>query len=440
MLRSWRAATPLYHAWFDHLTSGRESVIINDSSMFGHVLSRYRRAHVLTVQVVHSNYLDKMRKDSIHPDRFQTMHRLDWFDLVAALTPGQAEDLVTSGLVHPSRVVAIPNAALPTPVDTTEERDPLHGVYIARFWPEKRTSHAIRATQRAHTPETPIRMDIFGDGPLRDSLHSITQDLRADEYIRFHGHDPRAREKFKEASFSVLSSLSEGHPLVLLESMAAGCIPIAYDIKYGPSIMIEDGIDGFLVLSGDVHALANRIQQVATMDSDQLHRMRRAAVMKSQMFSPSRIVAEWSSALQTALTEKRDSRPLEDRSLRAELVEAQLNPSALLLTIAVSTRLTELSGAEARLSWISRTSEALGGLAVDSSRISEDGRTLMEVTLPLAELDEERRTVCDLYLDVVSPDFAARTRVTCPSLEEPVRGKSVRLYRTVHGNLSLTLR
>ena len=33
---------------------------------------------------------------------------------------------------------------------------------------------------------------------------------------------------------------------MLVESMASGCIPIAYDIDYGPSDIITDGVDGFL--------------------------------------------------------------------------------------------------------------------------------------------------------------------------------------------------
>lgn len=439
-LSSWRAATPLYHAWFDHLTGGRESVIINDSSAFGHVVSRYQRDHVLTVQVIHSNYIDRMRKDSLNAEPFQTMYRLDWFDRVAALTTGQADDLIASGLVHPSRVVAIPNAARPTTASTDTPRDPLRGLLVARLSKEKRPSHTVRAVQRAHTPDLPVEIDIYGDGPLRPSLESLAENLRAGAFIHFHGHEPRAREKFLEASFSVLSSESEGHPLVILESMAAGCIPIAYDVKYGPSLMIEDGIDGFLVAPGDVHMLANRIQRIVAMDSTQLSRMRQAAIAKSQMFSPEQVVRQWRAALDVALTAKQARRQLQDKSLRAELVDAQLNDSALLLTLAVSTSLSEWADAETRLTWISRTHEALGGLAVDSSEVAEDGRLRMEVTLPLAELDEERRTTCDIYLDVVSADFAVRTRVACPSFDAPLRGRSVRLYRTAHGNLSLTLR
>ncbi|WP_200914854.1 glycosyltransferase [Arthrobacter sp. Leaf234] len=42
------------------------------------------------------------------------------------------------------------------------------------------------------------------------------------------------------ASFTLLTSTTEGLPLVLLEAMSGGCLPIAYDIPYGPADLIED--------------------------------------------------------------------------------------------------------------------------------------------------------------------------------------------------------
>ena len=90
-----------------------------------------------------------------------------------------------------------------------------------------------------------------GVEPLTDAFHQ--------ERVRLHGHDPHARNHFARSSFSLLTSRTEGQSLTIVESMAHGCIPIAYDIDYGPSDIITDGVDGFLVPAGRPDALRSRV-------------------------------------------------------------------------------------------------------------------------------------------------------------------------------------
>src|SRR5699024_11013026 len=114
-------------------------------------------------------------------------------------------------------------------------------------------------------------------------------------------------EYFKSASFSLLPSLFEGQGLVVIESMASGCIPIAYDIKYGPASRIEHGVDGFLVPAGNVEKLAETIRHVVDMDEGVLMAMRTAAVAKAEQYQPKKIVARWGEVLSAALSRKQET-------------------------------------------------------------------------------------------------------------------------------------
>ncbi len=75
------------------------------------------------------------------------------------------------------------------------------------------------------------------------------------------GTSSDARRRLATASFLLLTSSLEGFPLVLVEAMAAGCIPIAYDVPYGPSDVIVSGRNGFLVPAGDLDALTRAVAE-----------------------------------------------------------------------------------------------------------------------------------------------------------------------------------
>jgi len=65
------------------------------------------------------------------------------------------------------------------------------------------------------------------------------------------------------ADFLVLpSTYSESFGLVVLEAMASGK-PAIVSALPGPSLLINDGIDGFIVQPGNVEALKNKIEFLA---------------------------------------------------------------------------------------------------------------------------------------------------------------------------------
>src|SRR5690606_15948269 len=129
--------------------------------------------------------------------------------------------------------------------------------------------------------------------------------LGVDEHVRLRGFDPDARTAFQRAGFSLLTSTSEGLPLVLVESMAAGCVPIAYDIRYGPADMIHDGLDGFLVPEGDIEMMAQRIVELQSMPAARVEAMRRRAIARAAEFSDVAVTRQWSRELRAAFDAKR---------------------------------------------------------------------------------------------------------------------------------------
>src|SRR5699024_10662392 len=98
-----------------------------------------------------------------------------------------------------------------------------------------------------------------GDGPERERLQTLIADHGVADAVSLLPFDAHAAARFADAEFSLLSSTAEGLPLVLVEAMAYGCIPISYDIQYGPADMITHGRNGFLADDGDIESLVRGI-------------------------------------------------------------------------------------------------------------------------------------------------------------------------------------
>jgi poly(glycerol-phosphate) alpha-glucosyltransferase len=313
-VRSWARIWPLYTAWLDALTGGTPSFMIVDSKTIAPFMVGYRRSHVLTAHVVHASHRSGAGEDHpIRESRRAVFEQLDGFDLVAVLTRRQAADIQQDVGPAPN-LVTIPNSR-PEPRlaergerEVRASRDPDRGVVLAALTPRKRVSHAIDAVQRARRSaaragvSATLRLDVYGEGESRDALERQAGD---DPAVRLHGFDPDARRELATASFLLLTSRSEGSPLVLVEAMAAGCLPIAYDVRYGPSDLIRNGRNGYLVPPGDVDALAAAIVRLRQTPTRHVEAKRRAAMRAAHAFDEERVTRLWARELRRAAVRRR---------------------------------------------------------------------------------------------------------------------------------------
>jgi poly(glycerol-phosphate) alpha-glucosyltransferase len=112
--------------------------------------------------------------------------------------------------------------------------------------------------------------------------------------VKLRGYSTSAADEFSRASFSLLTSSAEAFANVLIESMGRGCIPISYDIPYGPSDIITHGVDGFLVPNGDIQALAAQIREVVAATPAELAPIREAGHRRALEFSDEHVMGLWS--------------------------------------------------------------------------------------------------------------------------------------------------
>ncbi len=300
--RSWGRSWSLYTWWLDRLTEGSTAFIVADSKPAARFLRTYRRPDRVTVHVVHGSHLSGRIGPwgRLRPSREDVFRHLDDFDGVVFLTRRQKRDAELL-LGRKRNLSVIPNSReLPDLPPGFHIRPPHSGVAVAALTRLKRMEHAVEAVGQARRSRTAVRLDVFGDGPERNRIERLIQVLGLTEAVRLHGHRPDARDRLTEASFLLMTSSSEGFSLVILEAMAAGCIPIAYDVRYGPRELISHGRTGFLVRSGSVRGLARAILRLQRLPPHRVAAMRTAARRAAERFSDEAVLPLWARTLHAA--------------------------------------------------------------------------------------------------------------------------------------------
>ena len=134
---------------------------------------------------------------------------------------------------------------------------------IANIRQSKGYEYFIPAARIVANSHSNVMFVAVGDDneQIGPGLHSLVNKLDLQNNFRFLGFRSDIPQILKQLDVFVLSSTSEGFPLVVLEAMAAGK-PVVVTRCGGPEEVIEDGHEGFLVLPGDPEALAGKVSDL----------------------------------------------------------------------------------------------------------------------------------------------------------------------------------
>jgi len=104
------------------------------------------------------------------------------------------------------------------------------------------------------------RLSIVGDGRERDRLRKQASDLGIAERVIWHGLVPKAGALLTAFDVFVLSSRTEGTPIVLLEAMHAGVPIVATSVGGVPDVVSE--ADAILVPSEQPAMIAQALVEI----------------------------------------------------------------------------------------------------------------------------------------------------------------------------------
>jgi len=195
-----------------------------------------------------------------------------WCHRIIAVSRGTAEFVIEREGIPREKVVVIPNGVdleRFRPGDRATARthlgiasDAFVVACVGRLHPQKGHRYLFDAINATRSRIPGLLCVMAGDGPLRSALHAAVQGQGLGAVCRFLGVKDPIQPVYDAADVTVLPSLYEGMPNVILEAMAMGCPVIASAVE-GSVDLVEPGVAGLLVRPADAPALGSALIELA---------------------------------------------------------------------------------------------------------------------------------------------------------------------------------
>ena len=188
-------------------------------------------------------------------------------DYVIAQSENMARDLIENYSVKPSRIAVIHNGVAPQ--IWAKRREMRKGcahfriAFVGRLHAVKDLPLLLDAFARLKSDLPEASLSIYGDGPEEASLRRQAANLGVEASVHFAGQVADVTNCYLHADVTVLTSLYEGFPNCLIESIVLGTPIVSVDCQSGPSDIVEPGQNGYLVKTRDPQDFADALSDAS---------------------------------------------------------------------------------------------------------------------------------------------------------------------------------
>lgn len=141
-----------------------------------------------------------------------------------------------------------------------DESDGLRLACVGRLYPrEKGQDLILRVLAREKWRRRPLSVAFYGSGVHAEGLRGMAKFLRL-ESVSFAGFSRDAASIWRDHHGLLLASRAEGLPLVLVEAMLSGRVPIVTDVA-GAAEMVADRVNGFLAAAPTEDSLDEALER-----------------------------------------------------------------------------------------------------------------------------------------------------------------------------------
>lgn len=191
------------------------------------------------------------------------------------------------------QAAALPHEYSSAKVLERYERHPPEGtlrfLYVGRLSPEKGLEDLLSAFREVHAGHPDSRLEIAGNGPLKDSLIQCAKDLGIGDSVTFLGsrNIDELAELYMASDVMVLPSHSEPWGLVANEALSYGCPVVISDACGCAPAVVKENVTGFGFHAGNVTELREAMAAAAAMRPRRLE-VARECIELISTFTPER--------------------------------------------------------------------------------------------------------------------------------------------------------
>ena len=196
-------------------------------------------------------------------------------------------------------IEVIHNVLTNYPEKTTDVADrPKRIIAVGRLHEQKGFDLLIQSWQLIAARHPDWQLVVYGHGGDLQKLQQQLEKAGLTSSMTFAGATDNIYKEYQNSAFYVMSSRYEGWGLVLVEAMSCGLPCVSFDCPYGPSDIIRDGEDGFLVENGNIQQLAEKMELLIN-NKELRERLGVRARLNAARFTSDNIMPQWTKLFET---------------------------------------------------------------------------------------------------------------------------------------------
>jgi len=211
-------------------------------------------------------------------------------DQIIAVSGALRDELVSRMGLSADKIAVIPNGIAFREIRKSGGDGPRVGT-VSRLAPQKGVDNFIRAAALVRKRFPSAGFFIIGDGPFREALEALADELGIRESVEFMGFQPDALPIVATFDVFVLASKWEAFGLTLVEALSQEVPVVAFRVGGIPEI-VDGSTTGLLAEPGNVEDLADKVCRLLA-DRELAARIAREGCKSVRSrFSSDRMVAE----------------------------------------------------------------------------------------------------------------------------------------------------